>query len=512
MYEKHDIWTSDLGNGKYKNPVLYADYSDPDVIRVGDDYYMTASSFTYVPALPILHSKDLINWSIVNYASMKLPDFFDKPRHGCGVWAPAIRYHDGKFWIFYGDPDLGIFMTNTTDILGEWSPLHLVQEGKGIIDTCPLWDDDGRAYIVHAYAGSRAGFGSRIAVWEMAPDGTKLIGLDCCIYMGGQENHTIEGPKFYKRDGYYYIMSPAGGVVQGWQVCLRAKEIYGPYECMTVMEQRDTIFNGPHQGGWVDTQNGEDWFMNFQDRESHGRLIHINPVNWVDGWPTMGINVNDYCGEPVTEYTKPNLPKQEISYIPTSDNFLSDKLGMQWQWQANFHESWYSLTENPGHLRLFSIPAKNQELTYLLNRPNVLTQLWQAPSMRFTTKIEFGKDSYCGGALGVSGNHYSYISLDNDGKLKQISATSNWSIDIKETVEKEENININSAWLRMEILSVFNSSKAVARFSYSVDGNEYIQFGNKFTVTPGKWVGAKTAIFAFGDNNGYCDFSDFVVD
>ena len=145
-------WTADLGDGRYKNPILYADYSDPDVIRVGEDYYMTASSFTYVPGLPILHSKDLVNWELINYAAYELTDEYDKPRHGCGVWAPAIRYHDGKYWIFYGDPDLGVFMTNTEDIYGKWSPLKLIWKGKGIIDTTPLWDDDGRAYLVHAFA------------------------------------------------------------------------------------------------------------------------------------------------------------------------------------------------------------------------------------------------------------------------------------------------------------------------------------------------------------------------
>jgi len=137
-------WIPDLENGNYKNPIIYADYSDPDIIKVGDEFFMTASSFNCVPALPILHSKDLVNWEIINYAIKRLPDkAFDLPQHGCGVWAPSIRYHDGYFYIFHGDPDRGIYMVRTNDIYGEWEPPVLKKEAKGWIDPCPLWDDDG---------------------------------------------------------------------------------------------------------------------------------------------------------------------------------------------------------------------------------------------------------------------------------------------------------------------------------------------------------------------------------
>ena len=196
-------WIADLGDGTYKNPILYGDYSDPDVIRVGDDFYMTASTFTYVPGLPILHSKDLVNWELINYAVKKLPDRYNVPVHGCGVWAPAIRYNDGKFYIYYGDPDIGIFMTYTEDIYGEWSDLILVKEAVGIIDTCPIWDDDDKAYIVHGYANSRCGIKSHLAVCEMTWDGTKAISEDKIIFNGTISQPTIEGPKAYKRDGYY---------------------------------------------------------------------------------------------------------------------------------------------------------------------------------------------------------------------------------------------------------------------------------------------------------------------
>jgi beta-xylosidase len=147
------VWVADNGDGTYKNPILCADYSDPDVIRVGDDFYMAASSFNCVPGLPILHSKDLVNWEIIGHAVPRFADKrFDIPQHGNGIWAPSIRYHDGWFWIFVGDPDAGVLMTKAKDPAGPWTPLHLVKEGKGPIDACPLWDDDGNAYPVHAWA------------------------------------------------------------------------------------------------------------------------------------------------------------------------------------------------------------------------------------------------------------------------------------------------------------------------------------------------------------------------
>ena len=165
------VWVADQGDGTYINPVLYADYSDPDVIRVGDDFYMTASSFQSAPGLPILHSKDLVNWTIVNYALERIPpyDFYSAPQHGKGVWAPSIRHHDGEYFIFWGDPDFGIYMVKTTDPLGKWDEPVLVKEGKGMIDPCPLWDEDGKAYLVNGWAASRAGMNSTLTVINIIP-------------------------------------------------------------------------------------------------------------------------------------------------------------------------------------------------------------------------------------------------------------------------------------------------------------------------------------------------------
>ena len=295
------VWNPDLGNGMYKNPVINADYSDPDVVCVGDDYYMTASSFNCIPGLPILHSKDLVNWEIIGHAVTKLqPESeFDQPSHGNGVWAPCISYHDGEFYIYWGDPDYGVFMVKAKDPAGKWDDPVCVIPGKGMIDTSPLWDEDGRVYLVNGWANSRNRFASVITVRELNADGTKAISDPVIVFDGnGTENRTCEGPKFYKRNGWYWVMFPAGGVPTGFQVAMRSKSPFGPYESKKVLAQGKSQINGPHQGGWVHTKYGEDWFIHFQDKEAYGRVVHLQPVTWKDNWPVMGkVPAKGYCGE-----------------------------------------------------------------------------------------------------------------------------------------------------------------------------------------------------------------------
>ncbi|MGH7980042.1 MAG: glycoside hydrolase 43 family protein, partial [Limisphaerales bacterium] len=246
-------WQPDCGNGTYRNPVIYADYSDPDAIRVGDDFYLTASSFNCTPGLPILHSKDLVNWRIIRHALENLPHLrYARVRPGCGVWAPAIRFHAGKFWIFFPMPDEGIYVITANHPAGKWSKPHLLQRGKGLIDPCPLWDDDGRAWLVHAYSYSRARIRHMLRVRPMAPDGSRLLGPGKIVFHQPEKHPIIEGPKFLKKDGWYYILAPAGGVPGGWQTVLRSRHIYGPYEDKIVLSRGSTPINGPHQGALLD--------------------------------------------------------------------------------------------------------------------------------------------------------------------------------------------------------------------------------------------------------------------
>src|SRR5215203_6122547 len=384
------VWVADLGNGMYKNPIIHADYSDPDAVRVDNDFYMVSSSFEDVPGLPILHSKDLVNWSVIAYALKRQPPFehFSIPRHGEGVWAPSIRHHKGEFYIYYPDPDFGIYLTKAKNAAGPWSEPLLVEPGKGLIDPCPLWDEDGSVYLVHAYAGSRAGIKSIIVVKKLNKEGTKVLDEGKLVYDGHVQDPTIEGPKFYKRKGYYYIFAPAGGVSTGWQLVLRSKNIYGPYERKVVMDQGGTTINGPHQGAWVTTQTGEDWFLHFQDKDAYGRVVHLQPMKWINDWPVIGLdNDGDGKGEPVLRYKKPNVGKTYPRQTPAeSDEFNGNALGLQWQWMANPKPTWAFVYS--GHLRLYSdkLPdgAKN-----LWDGPNVLLQKFPAEEFTVTTKVSF---------------------------------------------------------------------------------------------------------------------------
>jgi beta-xylosidase len=510
---KKEVWVSDNGNGTYNNPIIYSDYSDPDVISVGDNYFLTASSFANTPGLPILHSKDLVNWKIVNYVFNNIPyGDFGRPRHGNGVWAPSIRYHSGEYYIYYGDPDYGVFMTKTKDPFGKWDTLTLVKQAKGWIDPCPLWDDDGKAYLVHAFAKSRAGINGILVLNRMSADGRTLLDDGVLIFDGKTSNPTIEGPKFYKRNGYYYIMAPAGGVTSGWQTVLRSRNVHGPYEDKVVMHQGSTAINGPHQGGWVETQTGESWFVHFQDKDAYGRIIHLQPVKWVNDWPVIGEDKdNSGTGEPVLTYNKPNVgAKYPISVIQTNDEFSSAKLGLQWQWEGNHSEEWYSLTESKGNLRLFTVPLDSDSLR-LWDISNVIAQKFPAPEFTVTTKLKFSpKETGEKTGLVITGMNYAYLSITKAGDKDILSVTVCMNADSggREEVAASKKTSSENVYLRVEVK---NGGKC--QFSYSEDGKIFISIGKEFMARKGKWTGAKVGLFATAPfqskKQGFADYDWF---
>lgn len=516
--EVSKVWVADNGDGTYKNPVLHADYSDPDAIRVGDDYYMVSSSFEDVPGLPILHSKDLVNWTIIGHALKRLPPFehFSIPRHGEGVWAPSLRYRNGEFYLYYPDPDFGIYLTKAKNATGPWSDPILVAGGKGLIDPCPLWDDDGQVYLVHAYAGSRAGIKSVIAVKKLNKEGTKAIDEGVLVYDGHDLDPTIEGPKFYKRNGYYYIFAPAAGVSTGWQLVLRSKTIYGPYERKNVMDQGSTPVNGPHQGAWVTTQTGEDWFLHFQDKEAYGRIVHLQPMKWVADWPVIGVDKDgDGKGEPVLRYKKPNVGKTFPVQTPAeSDEFNQSAIGLQWQWMANPKATWAFASPANGSLRLFSdkLPdgAKN-----LWDAPNVLLQKFPAEEFLVTTKLAFKPNNKLENekaGLTVMGFSYAGPALKSkkDG-IYLVHTVCKDAVKGKEEVEKEVmKLPNGTAYLRVKV-----TSGGKCQFSYSLDGNSFNDIGEEFTAEVGRWKGAKVGIYCTRqtqiNDSGYADFDWFRV-
>ncbi|WP_211352198.1 family 43 glycosylhydrolase [Dinghuibacter silviterrae] len=502
--------------GLYRNPIIYADYSDPDAVRYGNDYYLTASSFNCVPGLPILHSTDLVHWTLIGHALPRLvpEDRYARPLHGNGVWAPAIRYHDGWFYIYYPDPDLGIFMVKTRNPSGAWSAPVCVLPGKGRIDPCPLWDDDGRVYLVFAWAASRAGFNSVLTIATLGSDGARALDTGRLVYDGHGVNPTIEGPKLYKRNGYYYIFAPAGGVKTGWQVVLRSRSIYGPYAAKIVMDQGRTGVNGPHQGAWVETPAGASWFLHFQDKGPYGRILHLQPMRWVDDWPVIGVDPGGKGrGEPVTYYPLPMAAPNVAGASPAitgavpaatglapaeSDEFNGHRLGLQWQWEANPQPGWSALGN--GRLRLF---AAGPDTGNLWTAPNLLLQKFPAPDFTVTTKMRLSaaahKDRGPGvlqAGLLVMGSDYSYLAIEKSGGGYRVVHRTCFHAD--KGAQEEDNavlaIHSDSIYLRVEV----RAPDALCRFSCSTDGVIFTELGPVFYAQPGRWIGAKVGLFCRG--------------
>lgn len=522
---KSEVWSPDNGDGTFTNPVINADYSDPDVCvgPSGEDYYMTASSFQCTPGLPILHSKDLVNWEIVGYAlktlytgHKELEAHFAAPRHGAGVWAPSIRYHNGEYYIYWGDPDFGVFMVKTRggNPAGEWEDPVCVIEGKGMIDTTPLWDEDGRCYMVNGWANSRGKFASVLCVRELNKEGTKAISDPVIVFDGnGTENRTCEGPKFYKREGWYWIMCPAGGVPDGFQLAMRSKSPYGPYEHKIVLQQGKTNINGPHQGGWVHNKYGEDWFVHFQDKEAYGRVVHLNPVDWSTGWPVMGKN-----GEPVSKYKKPQSSSKVVVNPVESDEFNSPVLGKQWQWHANYHQ-FFGMPTAFGTMRIYTHKL-SEGWKNLWKVPNMLLQKTPADEFTVTAKLRFTSkaDGQMGGII-MMGHNYQALVVRREGKefklviltcqdadrgkpqqeevVATLKPTAEDKIDYKPGIHED-------IYLRLKVSNaeagVPHGGKPKVSFAWSQNGRKFKDCGSEYQMKEGKWIGAKFGFVAVETN------------
>lgn len=494
-------WSADLGDGRYRNPILHADYSDPDAIRVGERYYMVSSSFANAPGLPLLSSSDMVNWELVGHALPQLAPSaaFTAPQHGKGVWAPSLRHHDGRFWIFYPDPDHGVYVTTATDFAGPWSAPHLLLPGKGIIDPAPLWDDDGRAWLIHAWAKSRAGFNNVLTLRRMAPDGGSLLDDGGKVVIDGNRlpgYRTLEGPKLYKRNGWYYVFAPAGGVEHGWQSVFRSRRIEGPYEDRIVMEQGATDINGPHQGAWVTTPQGSDWFFHFQDRRAYGRVVHLQPMRWIDDWPLIGEpSAKPGVGQPLREHAKP-VPGNAARQQPAvGDEFDGRALGPQWQWAANPQAGWHALDARPGFLRLFAqAPAPVRQL------PSVLTQKFPGPVFGVSARVELrarGDGDQVGlGVIGLASNWFGLRQVE--GRPRLVSVRCGQDGACSDSVGPV--LSAYAVTLRMHV-----THGARVAFSFSEDGVDYTSIGQPFDAAMGRWVGAQIGVFATGAPGAYAD-------
>lgn len=507
-------WAPDVGDGTYTNPILYADYSDPDLVRVGEDFYMVASSFNVMPGIPILHSKDLVNWALIGHVYDRLPfEKFDRPVHGHGSWAPAIRFRNGLFYVYFCTPHTGLFVATAKDPAGPWD-LEQMATVELWEDPAPFWDDDGKAYLVRSKVRA-----DNLYLHKMSPDGKRLLDDGVLIYRNLEEQPVIEGPKMMKKDGWYYILAPAGGVPTGWQAALRAKNLYGPYESKIVLHQGDTDINGPHQGGLVALDSGEWWFTHFQDRGVYGRIVHLQPVRWEAGWPLMGQDRNgDGIGEPVTQWKKPDVGRVWPMVNPqTSDEFSATALGLQWQWHANPRQEWYSLDAAGGSLQLNAVSNPTQWGNFRFV-PNLLLQKFAAPAFVATTKITFyPKSVHDKSGLTVMGQTWGYMALYStkegvklgvfDGKYEQYDDA---TIEVAAVVVEPSAAGAYTYYLRVSV-----EEGGDYQFAYSQDGEHFSTLGGPMQASKGVWIGAKVGLFSLNPSlipsAGFAEFDWFRV-
>jgi len=486
----------DQGDGTYVNPVLNADFSDPDVIRVGKKYYMVASDFHFM-GMQVLESDDMVNWQYISQVYRR----FDEPGWDCnqhyagGSWAPAIRYHDGLYYIFFCTPEEGLYMTTAKDPHGPWTPLHLVRRVEKWEDPCPFWDEDGQAYL----GRSRHGAGP-IIVHKMSPDGKTLLDEGVTVY----EGPIAEGTKWLRRNGWYYLIIPEGGVGTGWQTVLRSRNIYGPYERKIVLEQGDTKINGPHQGALVDAPDGRWWFYHFQETPVLGRVVHLQPARWQDDWPLMGVDLNgNGIGEPVAKWEKPLGNHQAIpmtnQYV--SSDFIDDfdispsslltpstsNLKLAWQWNHNPDDAHWSLLKRKGFLTIDALPADSLKACR-----NMLTQKVVGYLGESTTAVEAEGDCYAG--LFCSGKLFTGIGLCKKGVF----------------IEKngQRTIIQPGTFTRLYLKITNDCEQNRHQYFYSTDGETYLPACDPFPMRGGYWKGIRVGLFCYGPD-GKADFDFF---
>lgn len=495
----------DTGDGSYTNPFLNADYSDPDVVRVGDKYYMVASDFHFL-GMQVLESEDMVNWKLISqiYDRFDLPGWDSNSKYAGGSWAPSIRYHKDLFWVYFCTPHEGLFMSTASDPHGPWSPLHCVKSVEKWEDPCPFWDEDGKAYLGHSLHGA-----GPIIVHRMSEDGKTLLDEGVTVYHGP----VAEGTKWLKRNGYYYLSIPEGGVGEGWQTLLRSRNIYGPYERKIVLETGSTDINGPHQGALVDTPEGEWWFFHFQHLHPAGRVVHLQPAHWTeDDWLEIG---EDYdgngVGEPVKTHRKPLVKARSKPFLPAcSDDFSTKEshwagqqqrqLGLQWQWCHNPVDSAWSLNERRGWLCLHALQA--DELKMCRGMVTQKTMGYQAVVETQLDGRSLIHHPECHAGLLCIGKSFRAIGLcargvytENDGQYELI-----------------ESGRFPELYLRVHIDNEHNNHF----FEYSTDGKQWKQAGESFPMRDGYWKGLRVGLFCYNKEKAggkaYFNYFDYAID
>lgn len=468
----------------YHNPILFADYSDPDVIRDGANYYLVASTFHFVPGIPLLQSTDLVHWTIVGHVVQRMDmdprySMIGGNRYGEGIWAPSIRKHNGLFYVYFPTPDVGIFVSTAEKITGPWSTPQVVLAKPGLEDPCPFWDDDGTAYLIH----SRTGAGPLI-LHRMSADGKHVLDEGVVVVEDPEHLPVLEGPKLYKRNGYYYVFAPFGGVGSGSQAVLRSRHIYGPYEHRIVLAQGTTNINGPHQGGYVETPDGEGWFVHFQSDGAHGRIVHLEPVRWKDDWPIIGADPDGAAtGQPVPAGPIPGNPSVPSLQEPqTSDDFSDATLGPQWEWNHNPDNAHWSLSARPGYLRLIPMYADN-----LLAARDTLTQCMQDNAFQFTVRVDL--------SLTKPGVHTGLTMFEKTASgLEVVQLGTDRQLRFFHMQDHVTGPTVTQSVIQLRV----DVDGDVARYSYSLDdGQTFKGLGTATQIHFSWWKGSRPSLFAY---------------
>ena len=499
MWEK---W-GDQGDGTFFNPIIPADYSDIDCIRVGDDYYAISSTFQFSPGMTLLHSKDLVNWEIVTNIVEDLTsigpelNWTNMNRYGRGIWAGTLRHHDGRFYLFFGTPDEGFFTTSSPTPEGPWEPLTSLLPEAGWDDCTAMWDDDGRAYFI----GTNFADGYKTYLFEMASD-AKSIDFSSRLLVN--EGNRREASKILKKDSSYYLIFSEYKGHGRYVMAKRASSITGPYD-----EERQLMYPcvedyEPNQGGIVEGKDGKWYFLTHHGKgDWSGRIVSLLPVEWKDGWPLMGkITADDSIGKMSWDGTIPAVGGNGCR-IATTDHFDGKEISPQWQWNYQPREDKYSLTERPGWLRLKAFrPLKPNNLK---SAGNTLTQRsFRTPSNTVTTKLDISgmadgqRCGLCHFSISNAG-----IGIVAEGDRRNIEYRENDSISHLSPVDTDD------IWLRTEW-----GLDGIATFSYSLDGHEFISFGSPYQMRWGHYRGDRIGIYCFNDNSdsGYVDVDYLIYD
>lgn len=523
----------DNGDGSYSNMILYADYADPDVIRVGDTFYMVTSTFHLSPGLTLLESKDLVNWSFVGHAVEdmgKLSGAFSfnaMSGYQAGIWAPSLRYHEGMFYIHVGGPKIGLIVCKAHDIHGPWSVQRMSfpkpWEGTKLIDCCPLWDDDGKAYFAAAEPRKTPdGVWSnyRIHLFQMDADGRRLLDNGVVIHGG----HTTEAVKLYKHDGYYYVFyseNPADEAGVRTQYAARSRNIYGPYERRKLIHSHGPEADrSPNQGGLVEASDGSWWFlchgMGRGAGSAVGRYLMLLPVTWQEGWPVIGIDQDgDGVGEMVWRHRKP-VQGEEITFPCSDDEFDGSELGPQWQWNHQDRKDSWSLTARPGFLRLTACKPVAPGGFY--RACNTLTQRLMGESGVATIKLDVSQTAdgqYAGMCLFAAPSlllgiyqergkrflRYQYTRLELSYNPHSTAYDDNFFCEDVLSLDS----GIQNLYLRME----YNKNRA--QLSYSTDGETFIRVAEPMEFSFFAWRGGRVGMFSFNEyrDGGNADFDWF---